>query len=900
MAAPNRSFAQRMASMASNTSNTSKFESWDDGDFEDSDGLLFKNSAIQTLSSRMSVRSESNTGDDDWQVLITPNDDLSTNRAIHSAKQAGIPIPTSVPSSALLGGTIKRLGKKKSTRKMDVDDDWGNDLELPTNAPGGLKLKTPTPHTPAEEHDDFDDWGEGSLGIRFAGTRRDTRGARSSSVSAMSPSMGSCMTLESEDDDLNGLVLPTEPLDFGARLEKLKKTQLPTPDASPLPQQRDQPPTSAPTSTTPIEFPSSPFLSSPAVEPTTSPRSPRVESPAAPSLDSPFEQSPKSKPKPAHDEEDFLDGLDFGGGDIFDSAKLTLNRNVVVKKPEPKAHAPPAARPATTITFTDRPNSSRIPRPLPSTASRSRLTPVYESGASTTQAQSRPMPTTTSAQLLRAKRSAPLLRNSNLNPARGHVPFLPAGSGNAQSHHVMSRGSQPQLRRDSDPNRRPQSPSMRPYSRAETPSRTGVRRDLAPSALARHPPPKKLTQPQRKRNYGDGHELDSFDDLPTSATKEKVFEKAPRNVASNKSLRQQPSLSRLPMPDRMATPMPQTPRSPPKMDHTPRFARDTAASRNAREQRLAGTRSRADGPMAPRPMSWAAQVAARSPHTSPVAHKKKGSGQKPQLIRQMTQPNAFSKLRAPLVQHISDLLVDEKGMVFNPTLQRWEGNEEILASFTTLPNSSTTTLALTTASTPTFAPPGHSFNRSHDRSRSISHNALSSIHAAQKSFSSRMAKIAPPPAPAAPMPVPSPPRPALISHISAPRGVLHEGRMVFDPVKMKWLKAARHSNDRRSPSELDDEEEDPFAGIEDFKDNESVAGRSNAPGDVGSPDIQDGGFVGEEFDVGPGFIRRQREEEAIWRRRVEGWVGGLRDSGEQRGGWKWAIREFAASASSTY
>jgi hypothetical protein len=621
MAAPNRSFAQRMASMASNTSASSKFESWDDGDFEENDGLLFKSAAMQTLSSRMSVRSESNAGgDDDWQVLLTPNDDFSTTRAIHSAKQAGIPIPTSVPSSALLGGTIKRLGKKKSTRQIAVDDDWGNDLELPSSALGGLKLKAPAPHTPSEEHDDFDDWGEGSLGIRFAGTRRDARGARSSSVSAMSPSMGSCMTFESEDDDLNGLVLPTDTLDFSARLEKVKQTQLPTPDASPMPQQLQR--NAAPTST------------------------------PAPAYTPPAEQpSPKPKSKPVDDEEDFLDGLDFGGGELLDSEKLTLNRNVVVKKPVLKSPAPPAARPATTITFTDRPVVSRIPRPLPS-SSRTRLTPVYESGAPTT-TQNRPMPTTTTAQFLRAKRSAPVLRNSNLNPSRGHIPFVPAGgNSSAQSHHVMSKGSQPQLRRDSDP-RRPSSPSMRPYSRAETPSRTGLRRDLAPSALSRHPAPKKLTQPQRKRNYGDGHELDSFDDLPTSATKEKTFEKAPRNVASNKSLRQQPSISRLPMPDRMATPMPQTPRSPPKMDHTPRFARDTAASRNAREQRLASTRIRGDNPAAQRPMSWAAQVAARSPHTSPIAQKKKGTGQKPQLIRQMTQPYTHSKLRIYSVIHSS-------------------------------------------------------------------------------------------------------------------------------------------------------------------------------------------------------------------------------------------------------
>jgi hypothetical protein len=880
MAHNSRSFAGRIASI---TSNSTRMESWDDGDFDDaSDGLLFKNSTIHSLSSRMSVRSEAES-QDDWQFLITPNDDATNTSAITSAaKKAGIPIPTSVPSSALLGGSIKRLGKKKSSRKMEVDDDWGNDLVLPSNATDGLKLKAPKIRTPVEEQDDDFDWGEGSLGIRFAGTRQAARGARSSSVSAMSPSMGSIMTMESEDDDLGGLVLPTEPMDFSARLEKLKKEagQLPPPEASLLPPlQLREPPTSAPTP--PVEEP---------------PMSP-VAAPA-PGLFSPPDSPPalSARPKPAVDEEDFEDGFDFGeGGQILDSQKLTLNKNLVVKKPATRTTAPHAARPATTLTFTDRPTTSRIPRPLPSIASRTRLTPVYETGASSSNS-TRAMPTTTSAQFLRAKRSAPVLRNTNLSqPPR--MPFIPGGGANVKSHHVMAKSSsQVHLRRDSDP-RRPQSPSMRPYSRLsgghqnETPSRAGVRRDLAPSALARHPPPKKLTHPQRKRNFGDGHELDLFDDLPTSATKEKQFEKVPRNVASNKTLRTQPSNSRLPMPDRMATPLPQTPRSPPKMDHTPRFARDTAASRNAREQRLAGTRSRADGPITPRPMSWAAQVAARSPHTSPNAHRKKGSGAKPQLIRQMTQPNTYSTALHPCHYPApTDHYVDEKGMTYNPTLQRWEGNEEALVSFSH-PNTSTTTLALTTASTPTFAPPGNQMSRGHDRSQSVSHIALSNIHAAQKSFSSRAAKLAQPPAP---VPAPSPPRPALISQISVPRGVQYEGRMVFDPVKMTWLKAPRPTNDLTSPSELD-EDEDPFAGLDDLKDNESVAG-GNGIGGAGTPNPEDPTFVGEEFDVGPGFIRRQRDEEAIWRRRVEGWVGGLRDDGEQRGGWRWAIRDFAAAS----
>jgi hypothetical protein len=237
----------------------------------------------------------------------------------------------------------------------------------------------------------------------------------------------------------------------------------------------------------------------------------------------------------------------------------------------------------------------------------------------------------------------------------------------------------------------------------------------------------------------------------------------------------------------------------------------------------------------------------------------------------------------------------EKGMVYNPSMQRWEGNEDVLVSFSQ-PNNSTTTLALTTASTPTFAPPGMSHGRTHDRSQSMSHTLLSSIHSAQKNLSMpRLIKMPPTPAPA-----PSPPRPALISQISAPRGVQYEGRMVFDPVKMTWLKAPRHSTNPQSPMSVGDldDEEDPFAGLDDLKDNESVVGGNNAAGGAGgAPNADDPTFVGEEFDVGPSFIRRQREEEAVWRRRVEGWVGGIRDSGEQQGGWRWAIRDFAASAS---
>ncbi|KAF2261678.1 hypothetical protein CC78DRAFT_345695 [Lojkania enalia] len=854
MATNKGSFAQRMGSMAPSVDN------WDDDSDLHGDLFTHSMSTFPSMSSRISVRSESNTGDDDWQVLLTPNDELSTLNAITSAKQAGIPIPKSVPSSALLGGSIKRLGKKKSDRKIVVDDDWGNDLELPTGTNEGLKLKLPAPRTPAEEdHDDFDDWGEGSLGIRFGGTRREARGGRSSSVSAMSPSMNSCMTLESEDDDLTGIVFPNEPMDWNARLvEKLKRTEYTTPDTSPLP---------APTK--------------PELPPTSVPAEDSAPSQAAGTISFPTtenELSPEAKIKGAEDDDDFLDGLDLGAADELDTKKASLNRNIVVKRRPTKPAAPPAARPATTLTFTDKP--SRLPRPLPST-SRSRLTPVYETGASAIN-RDRPMPTTTSAQLLRAKRSAPLLRNNYSSAPRPPVPFLPAGGSNAQSHHVTAKTSQPHLRRDSDP-RRPQSPSMmRSWSRMssnqppDTPSRAGPRKDVAPAALAREAIPKRMMKPlASKKVYGDGSELEIFDDLPTSASKEKQYEKVPRNTQSSRSLRQQPSVTRLPMPERMATPLPQTPRSPTKMDSTPRFARDTAASRIAREQRLAGTRSRGEGPIPPTQTNWKAQVAARSPHNSPTAHRKRGSGQKPMLIKAMSAP----------------LAKNEKGMTYNPTLQRWEGNEDALVPFSH-PNTSTTTLALTTASTPTFAPPTHPLH-SHDRSHSISHTALSAVHAAQKSVSSRAVKVAP---------APSPPRaPALISQRSTPAIQVNKG-MIFDPHLMKWLKMPKGSGNPRSPSvDQDDEEEDPFAGLEDLKDNDNVSnfGATGAisSGDVDGARIDDPAFLGEEFDLGPSFVRRQENEETQWRRKVEKWFGGLRNNGESKhGGWRWAIRDVAQEA----
>lgn len=611
--------------MAATASAKRAVESYDDDDDFDFDSGAFQGNfnastgtAQTSLSSRLSVQSESVAGgDEDWNLMV--DNEQSTAKAIQSAKQAGIPLPENIPQSALLGGTIKRLGKKKSRQK--VNDDWDNDIEMPDlGAPLKLKAMQPPPVPTSEEYDDFDEL-EGSLGIRFGGTRRDNRN-RSSSASAMSPSLGS-VTAESEVDDLGGLELPEGPMDFEAILKKRRAADAELSDLS-----QD---------------------------------SPAIEQPASMNVHK------KSKLLSNETNEDYLNDFDFSGGDML--SNKTMNKNIKVKNQKPNAAAP---RQATTLNFHDKPTDkpthvrSHIPRPVSgSRQSGSRLEPVFESGASHIPRERRQL-TTTGSQLLKSKRSMPALRSQpQPTPAPLHKPSLgslqPGSSANQPPHNAAHRPMAYHFRRDSDQNRRgAQSPTNRPPSRLsnafvpDTPSRGSRQRpDLAPSALAREAAAKRtVTKPARRRNYGDGNELEIFDDLPTSTTKESKFTKQPiargppnsklRHAPSRSDLRNVESFKRnIAIPDRMTTPAPpRTPASPTKgfpdqSSYTPSYLRDTAASRIARETKLGGNpRPRSEGPLMPLSTNWKAQVAARSPHTSPSAQRKKGEPiKKPQLIR---------------------------------------------------------------------------------------------------------------------------------------------------------------------------------------------------------------------------------------------------------------------------
>lgn len=847
-------------------------ESWDD-DLE-LQGNIFTNSqsTVKTsISSRLSIRSESesNAGDEDWSVPLAPNDEQSTSNAISSAKHAGIPLPSNVPSSALVGGSIKRLGNKKKSRR-DLNHDWGDDLEMPDAGGDTLKLKVENHDQSSKKNndlDEFDEWAEGSLGIRDAGTHRESK-YRTSSTSAMSPSIGSCNTFESEEDGLDGLIIPTGPMDFENVLKKRKDEEF---------AERDHPVFKE-------------------------------------------QQEPKVQASTKHKDDD-MDDLDFGPGDVFDPKRRALNRNVKTSWKTTNNTSSPASRAHTTLTFSDRPTHTKLPRPVSSTKPGTRLEPVFETGATATTRPRRNEATTTSAQLLRQKRSMPVLHSQRATATRQPpIPAMPANDIHGQPRQVRPTKSTAitHTRQHSDPNRSG-SPIQRSVSRArqayntpETP--TKARKDVAPASLAREAASKKqVTRPAKRRNFGDGTELDLFDDLPTSATKENRFTKQPSSRPQSTGMRHQISQSRLGLREKMSTPMPPpTPRSPGKgADNLPRFARDTAASRIAREQTLGvPSHKRSETSLASR-TNWAAQIAARTPHSSPTANRQAKKG--PQLINPMGKENSIrhcnelsfhashissqlpSSLATPVLgpepdaNHCSFSIVQDdaanKGMHWNSAHLRWEGNESVLASF----------------------------NSNNERPTSIPTPVQGLTHHQSG-------------------PPPSPPRPALITNMAgAAQGVQVVGGMVFDPGRMCWLKMGRggrrssvaggatsneSTSNPMSPSvgddDDDDQEEDPFKGIEDLKDTGPPGMELDTPGPnkkaAGSDAVGASAgdwLVGEEFDLGPEFIRRQRDEEDVWRGRVAGWFAqGAEDENargaalvmEENEGWKWKIREIAGAA----
>lgn len=150
------------------------------------------------------------------------------------------------------------------------------------------------------------------------------------------------------------------------------------------------------------------------------------------------------------------------------------------------------------------------------------------------------------------------------------------------------------------------------------------------------------------------------------------------------------------------------------------------------------------------------------------------------------------------------------------------------------------------------------------------------------------------------------PRPALITNIGTTKGVQVVKGMVFDPQNMCWLKlgpqndksaagaGAERGRSKNGASStiseaFEDDEDDPFKDIPDLEDH-TITSTDGGGGRVS--DVKDDWLVGEEFDVGPEFVRRQREEEERWRKKCQAWTKGRSQSQRGNEAWKWAIRDI--------
>jgi hypothetical protein len=553
----------------------------------------------------------------------------------------------------------------------ETDDDFIQDFELPADhQPLELSNRKDNFYVSSPTLEDLDlEWSEGSIGVRVGGTTRDGRSVPSSSISIASPSVSSCLTVESGDDGLDGIVIPEGPLDFSASLQRRQTAQSQNAEAE-------------------------------------------------------ENQGMRSNP----DTDDFFSGIDIDNEKAFSIAKPDLNPNIKRKTEQPSS---PTRRPATTLTFTSTTGSPRTRIPRLSGHERTHSThleTVSESGAPLSKfrtSQSRlghssqsstsslpvssanatsPTPSISArrvlasrtsrdtalsgeaispARRLKPKRSLPSIRGvgSSLSQAsqrqpvdrpvrlptarpktpvdrvindgrtlgrRAQAPFMPSGGPESQSQHASVKGYRSSRRTNSDSSGGLLSP-QNTFSRLSrstqnnAPSRSGVGEGSTDSHG--HYAKRTITRPTKKRNFGDGTELESFDDLSTSALAESKYVKTPTGRGAPRSFRNRLSQGRIDPPsDKSPTQSLPSPSTSKLRSPTPRFAQDTNASRNAREQRIASmvlsSKTRETNPLSTHNSNWKSQPVSRIPPASATIRSRKGksnakSTSKPHLIKPM-------------------------------------------------------------------------------------------------------------------------------------------------------------------------------------------------------------------------------------------------------------------------
>ncbi|KAL9933225.1 hypothetical protein V8E36_007943 [Tilletia maclaganii] len=191
---------------------------------------------------------------------------------------------------------------------------------------------------------------------------------------------------------------------------------------------------------------------------------------------------------------------------------------------------------------------------------------------------------------------------------------------------------------------------------------------ITASAAAAKDAARVMRRPTRPRNYGDGNELDAFDDLPTNQEVESRFRRTPLRQASSQT--QQGTLAG----DETLKVQPRD------LPHLMTALKDGGSTLRATNASKLASQNAVAGPSKPRPASRAETAAGTSAAGSTNRRRSHRGGsnktKKPTLIRNLGG-NAQNRSRV-----VGD-------MRWNPAMQRWEGNESALRAFDNVVNSST-------------------------------------------------------------------------------------------------------------------------------------------------------------------------------------------------------------------
>ncbi|KAJ5105130.1 hypothetical protein NUU61_002477 [Penicillium alfredii] len=763
-------------------------------------------------------------------------------------------IKASVPRSPLKASTASPgLGLKLEAES----DDFDQDLELPPDhQPLRLSHRKDHAQISSPTLDEIDlEWSEGSIGVRVGGTARDGRSIPSSSISVASPSVSSCITAESDDDGFEGLIIPDGPLDFNISLKKRRELQFDNSDEGGE-RKAEQSSSESDDFFSGLEIDSGKVFG-----PGRLPLNPNVkcktEWPASPTRRSATTLtftntagSPRTRiPRLASHDRTHSTHLETVSESGAPLSKFRRSQSRLGHSSQSSVSSLPASGTVSTS-------------PTPATAGRRLLEsriPRDTALASDSKASGRYLKTKRSLPAIRGAQSASSTQASQRLPAHSNGPFLPlsqrpnapverstgdgrpsarrlqapffsAGASETHSHNPNAKSYRPARRTNSDSSGGLLSPPGT-FSRRSTrpePSRASLGETnagpIGPTSK------RTLTRPTRRRNFGDGTELESFDDLPTSVSAENKFVKNPAGRGAPRSVYARSSQSRCDPPRPSPTPLSTPPSASKPLTSTPRFARDTNASRNAREQRIASmaisSKSRDTNPLTSLNSNWKAQSTSRVPPGTITLRNRKTrpvkSTPKPQLIKPIGSgvPEAKSV----------------RGMRYNPTTFLWEGNENVVQDFDVAPKSPKPAPAL-------ISNVGSLQNVQTVGGMVFDPHRMCWLRASSLEPSARDGAVAP------------------------------DEDDVFAGLDDLEDKLASDTNGRA----LDVSEE--FNG-------------HAARDDPSAGESSDEGPMTEEFDVGPEFIRRQRAEEEKWRRKVDRWVGF--DRGVHEHHWRWVIRDLVA------